>query len=78
MNKNLNQLINILKEYEVQGIYLNDELSDFHEFLDEYESMNIEKVLEENEQTFYILMTNGGWLKVSTQSLEEVEELELL
>ncbi|WP_459481915.1 hypothetical protein [Clostridium saccharoperbutylacetonicum] len=75
MNNNLLKVLETLKKFGVKSIYLNDELKDFDEFIKEFASMEIENVLEEEQQAFYILLSNGIWNKVSVKSLEEEEEL---
>lgn len=76
MNKNLNQLINILKQYEVQGIFINGELEDFNEFLEAYEEnkWQLYQMLESEEgQTFSCLYDDGTYMEVSVKSWEERE-----
>lgn len=74
MNNNLLKVLETLKKFGVKSIYWNDELKEFDEFIKDFVSMEIENVLEE-EQAFYILLSNGIWNKVSVKSLEEEEEL---
>jgi len=76
MNKNLNQLIKILKEYEVKGIFINGELEDFNEFLKayEYNEWQLYQILESEEgQTFSCLYDDGTYMEVSVKSWEERE-----
>lgn len=81
--ENLNQLIKILKEYEVQGIFINGEMEDFNEFLKAYEENKWQlcKILESEEgQTFICLYDDGTYMEISVKSWEEreAEQRELL
>lgn len=76
--KNLLRLLKTLKQYEVGAIYINDNLESFEEFVEDFKHMDIEKVLEDDEQTFYLLLDDGTFNKVSVKSLEEEEELSIL
>ncbi|EHI99764.1 hypothetical protein CDLVIII_3190 [Clostridium sp. DL-VIII] len=83
MNKNLNQLIKILKKYEVQGIFINSELEDVNDFLKEYEEneWQLYQILESEEgQTFTCLYDDGTYMEISVKSREEreYEQRELL
>ncbi|NRT79450.1 hypothetical protein [Clostridium beijerinckii] len=73
--KNLLRLLKILQDYEVGAIYINDNLESFDEFMGNFKNMDVQKVLEKDEQTFYLLLDDGTVTKVSVKSLEEEEEL---
>ncbi len=69
------KLLKTLEEYEVKGIYWNDELEEFREFIEAFASMDIEKVAQEKDlNIFYLILSNGVWEKVSVYSLDELEE----
>lgn len=73
----LQQLLNTLREFEVKGIYIDDELKDFSDFLKAFEHIDIEKVIQEqDENTFYLLLSNAIWHKLSVNSIDE-EELDI-
>lgn len=76
MNNNLTKLINTLKQYEVQGIFINGEIEDFNEFLKAYEDnkWQLYQILESEEgQTFTCLYDDGTYMEISVKSWEERE-----
>ena len=76
MNKNLNELIKTLQEYEVQGIFINGEMEDFNDFLKAFEEnkWQLYQVLESEEGlTFTLLYDDGTYMEVSVKSWEERE-----
>ncbi|NRT73620.1 hypothetical protein [Clostridium beijerinckii] len=73
--KNLLRLLKILQDYEVGAIYINDNLESFDVFMGDFKNMDVQKVLEKDEQTFYLLLDDDTVTKVSVKSLEEEEEL---
>lgn len=77
--ENLSNLLKSLQKFGVKGIYINDELEDFKEFLEAFEGMDIEDVVQVKDfNIFYLILGNGYWNKVSVYSLDELEELDMM
>lgn len=68
--ESLKQIISYYKENEDCYIWFNEELSPFKRFMDSYEVMAICKVFVDDE-TYYILETNGIYHTISTSNPED-------